>query len=221
VGGGSEEFSLSAGESVCGQRLVFKKKNYTKAMYCNIDHLLGACLRERPKQPPRPAARVALLIEGFPRAHHPIVEFAELLFLLRAHGAKATFVVDWHEIRERGLTSRVAEMMKLLKHNEHEVAIKFKRVPCGAHQLSQHAVEALHFLQRVYNITAVSAKVGCCVSQEVKRALGTLGVTVVDAVPNQIVVQDTEGVLVDVDVVLRRCVDKECVCVSRVARSSA
>lgn len=190
-------------------------------MYCNLDRLLDGCFRERFKRSPPPTPRVALLIEGFPRAHHPIVEFAELLFLLRAHGAKATFVVDWHEIRERGLTSRVAEMMKLLKHNEHEVAIKFKRAPCGAHQLSQHAVEALHFLQRVYNITAVSVKVGCCVSHDVEKALGTLGVTVVDAVPNQIVVQDTEGVLVDVGVVLRGCAGKECVCVSRVALNNA
>jgi len=192
-------------------------------MYCNLNQLIGECFNVRLKRSPPHTPRVALLIEGFPRAHHPIVEFAALLFLLRKHGAKATFVVDWHEIRERGLTSRVAEMMKLLKHNEHEVAIKFKHVPCGAHQLSQHAVEALHFLQRVYNITAVSAKVGCCVSREVKAALLTLGVTVVDAVPNQIVVQDTEGVLVDVDAVLRGCAGKECVCVSRVAvaRSSA
>jgi len=191
-------------------------------MYCNLDRLLDGCFRERFKRsrPPR-TARVALLIEGFPRAHHPIVEFAELLFLLREHRAKATFVVDWHEIRERGLTSRVAEMMKLLKHNEHEVAIKFKRAPCGAHQLSQHAVEALHFLQRVYNITAVSAKVGCCVSQDVEKALGTLGVAVIDGVPNQIVVQDTEGVIVDVGVVLRGCANKECVCVSQVALNNA
>lgn len=190
-------------------------------MDCNLDHLLGMCFRERPKRPPRPTPRVALLIEGFPRAHHPIVEFAELLFLLRAHGAKATFVVGWHEIRERGLTSRVAEMMKLLKHNEHEVAIKFKSVPCGAHQLSQHAVEALHFLQRVYNITAVSAKVGCCVSRDVERALGTLGLTVIDSVPNQVVVQDTEDMLADVGMVLQGCAGKECVCVSRVALNNA
>ncbi len=191
-------------------------------MYCNLDRFVGGCFRDlRKRQRPARPTRVALLIEGFPRAHHPIVEFAELLFLLREHGAKATFVVDWHDIRERGLTSRVAEMMKLLKHNEHEVAIKFKRAPCGAHQLSQHAVEALHFLQRVYNITAVSAKVGCCVSQDVEKALGTLGVAVIDGVPNQIVVQDTEGVLVDVDMVLRGCADKECVCVSRVALNNA
>lgn len=184
-------------------------------MYCNLDRFIGGCFRDLRKQQPPSRARVALLIEGFPRAHHPIVEFAELLFLLRENGAKATFVVDWHEIRERGLTSRVAEMMKLLKHNGHEVAIKFKRVPCGAHQLSQHAVEALHFLQRVYNITAVSAKVGCCISQDAARALGTLGLTVVDAVPNQLVVQDTESVLADVHAVLRGCANREWVCVSR------
>jgi len=187
-------------------------------MDCSLSALIRGCLKERVLRPPR---RVALLIEGFPRAHHPIVEFAELLFLLREHRAKATFVVDWHEIRERGLTSRVSEMMKLLKHNEHEVAIKFKRAPCGAHQLSQHAAEALHFLQRVYNITAVSAKVGCCVSQDVEKALRTLGVAVIDGVPNQIVVQDTEDVLVDVGTVLRGCADKQCVCVSHMALHNA
>lgn len=191
-------------------------------MYCNLDRLLDGCFRDQFKRspPPRPT-RVALLIEGFPRVHHPIVEFAELLFLLREYRAKATFVVDWHEIRERGLTSRVAEMMKLLKHNEHEVAIKFKCAPCGAHQLSQHAVEALHFLQRVYNITAVSVKVGCWVSQDVEKALKTLGVTIIDGVSSQIVVQDTEDVLTDVGTVLSECADKECVCVSRVALNNA
>jgi len=181
-------------------------------MLCTLDGLLRGCLRNRAPGCPK---RVALLIEGFPRPHHPIVEFAQLLYRLRVRGAKATFVVDWHEIRERGLTSRVAEMMKLLKHNEHEVAIKFKSVPCGAHQLSQHAAEALHFLQRVYGITVVSAKVGCCcVSLDAQQALKTLGVAVIDAVPNQIVVQDTENVLADVDAVLRACADKECACVS-------
>ena len=187
-------------------------------MYCNLDLLLDGCLKTRSKSA---SPRVALLIEGFPRPHHPLMEFAKLLFLLREYGAKATFVVDWHDIRERGLCASVGEMMQLLRHNEHEVAIKFKRAPCGAHQLSQHAVEALHFLQRVYNITAVSVKVGCCVSHDVEKALGTLGVTVVDAVPNQIVVQDTEGVLADVGVVLRGCAGKECVCVSRVALNNA
>ena len=51
-------------------------------------------------------------------------------------------------------------MMQLLKHNEHEVAVKFKTAPCNASHLRQQAVEALHFLQRVYGITVVSAKVG-------------------------------------------------------------
>ena len=60
------------------------------------------------------------------------MEFAKLLYLLREHGAKATFVVDWHDIRERGLCASVGEMMQLLKHNEHEVAIKFKTEPCNA-----------------------------------------------------------------------------------------
>lgn len=180
-------------------------------MLCAFDSLLRGCLGNRFPAPPN---RVALLIEGFPRPHHPIVEFAQLLYLLRVRGAKATFVVDWHEIRERGLTSRVAEMMKLLKHNEHEVAIKFKPAPCGAPQLRQSAAEALHFLQRVYGITVVSAKVGCCVPLDARKALETLGVALIEAVPNQIVVHDTERVLADVHAALCRCVDKDCVCVS-------
>lgn len=182
-------------------------------MLCTLDSLLRGCLRKRAPVCPK---RVALLIEGFPRPHHPIAEFAQLLYVLRVHSAKATFVVDWHEIRERGLTSRVAEMMTLLKHNEHEVAIKFKPVPCGTQQLSQHAAEALHFLQRVYGITVVSAKVGCCRCFDAQNALKTLGVVVIDAVPNQIVVQDTEDVLDDVEAVLRGCADKECARVSEI-----
>ena len=115
----------------------------------------------------------------------------------------------------------MGQMMQLLKHNEHEVAIKFKAGGCSASELRQNAVEALHFLQRVYNITAVSVKVGCCVSHDTEKALKTLGVTVVDGVPNQVVVQDTAGVLTDVGVVLRGCADRQCVCVSRVALNNA
>lgn len=180
-------------------------------MYCNLDRLLAGCLKARAKAAP---PRVALLIEGFPRPHHPIVEFAKLLFLLREYHAKATFVVDWHDIRERGMTSSVAEMMKLLKHYNHEVAIKFKSEICGAHRLNQHAVEALHFLQRVYGITVVSAKVGCRLLPEIK-SLSSLGVSVVDGVPNQIVVQDTEFVVRDVAHVLRGTAGKEWVCVNQ------
>ena len=131
--------------------------------------LLDGCF----KRAPAAAARVALLIEGFPRPHHPFMEFAKLLFLLREHGAKATFVVDWHDIRERGLCASVGEMMQLLTHNEHEVAVKFKTAPCNASHLRQQAVEALHFLQRVYGITVVSAKVGCrCPPQRGAAASG-------------------------------------------------
>ena len=179
-------------------------------MDCSLSTLLRGCLKERIARPPR---RVALLIEGFPRPQHPIVEFAKLLYLLRVHGAKATFVVDWQDIRERGLSSRVAEMMKLLRHNEHEVAIKFKTDLCSAPHLRQHAAEALHFLQRVYGITVVSAKVGCRWSSAAE-ALGSLGVTVVDGVGVQRVVRDTEYVLYDLQLALRACGGKECVCVS-------
>ncbi len=179
-------------------------------MYCNLDRLLDGCLKARAKAP----ARVALLIEGFPRPHHPLMEFAKLLFLLREHHAKVTFVVDWHDIRERGLCSSVGQMMQLLKHNEHEVAIKFKTGLCTAAHLRQQAVEALHFLQRVYGITVVSAKVDCCRRLPAAEALASLGVTVVDGIGVQRVVRDTEYVLYDLQLALRACGGKECVCVS-------
>ena len=51
-------------------------------MLCALERLLEGCLHTRPKRAP---PRAALLIEGFPRPHHPIVEFAKLLFLLREH----------------------------------------------------------------------------------------------------------------------------------------
>jgi len=180
-------------------------------MLCSLDSLLRACLNTRSlAQPPK---RVALLIEGFPRPYHPIVEFANLLYLLRMHGAKATFVVDWQEIRQRGLSSSVAEMMKLLRHNEHEVAIKFKAADlCGGARLNQHAVEALHFLQRVYGITVESVKVGRQRAAD-HKALASLGLRVVDDVPNQVVVEDTDDVLVDAATVLEAVRDQQCVCV--------
>jgi len=182
-------------------------------MYCNLDLLLNGCLKERaPRTPPR----VALLIEGFPRPYHPIVDFARLLYLLRLHGAKATFVVDWQEIRERGMSSSVAEMMKLLRHNEHEVAIKFKPDLCGGAKLNQHAVEALHFLQRVYGITVVSAKVGRSLTVN-REAFASLGLTLVDGVRNQIVVQDAETVLLDVALALHDAREMKCVCVKDVS----
>ena len=183
-------------------------------MYCNLDSLLQGCLKQRAPLPPK---RVALLIEGFPRPCHPIVEFAKLLYLLRLNGAKATFVVDWQEIRERGLSSRVAEMMKLLRHNEHEVAIKFKSDLCGGAKLNQHAVEALHFLQRVYGITVVSAKVGRSLTPD-HGAFASLGLTIVDGVPNQIVLQDTETVLLDLTLALHDVREMKCVCVKEVCK---
>ena len=179
-------------------------------MYCNLDRLLGGCLKARTPQPPR----VALLIEGFPRPHHPIMEFAKLLFLLREHKAKATFVVDWQDIRERGLGASVAQMMQLLRHNEHEVAIQFRTDGCAGAQLRQHAVEALHFLQRVYGVTVVSAKVGSRACNA-RLALESLGVNVIDGVGTQHVVQDSDDVLNDLEVVLHDLKGKECVCVSQ------
>ena len=180
-------------------------------MYCNLDRLLDGCLKARPKSA---SPRVALLIEGFPRPHHPIMEFAKLLFLLREHDAKATFVVDWYDIRERGLCASVGQMMQLLTHNEHEVAIKFKTGSCTATHLRQQAVEALHFLQRVYGITVVSAKVGCR-AHGAAAALETLGIAVVDGVGAQHVVNDGANVIRDVEMALRELRGSECVRVSQ------
>lgn len=178
-------------------------------MYCNLDTLLDGCWKARPKGP----KRMALLIEGFPRPHHPLPEFAKLLFLLREHGAKATFVVDWHDIRERGLSASVGEMMQLLRGEKHEVAIRFFCDPCSASHLRHHAVEALHFLQRVYGITATSVKVGCRMPMAAS-ALETLGLTPVDGVGAQRVVRDSNDVLNDVELVLHDCQQMEVVCVS-------
>jgi len=182
-----------------------------RSMDCSLSALLRGCLKERTSN------RVALLIESFPRPHHPIVEFAQLLYLLRRANAKATFVVDWQEIRERGLSSSVAEMMKLLRHNEHEVAIKFKPNLCNETNLNQHAVEALHFLQRVYGVTVVSAKVGRSLAVNYK-AFESLGVTIVDHTPSQVVLQDTEDVLVDLAMALHTMGERRCVCVREMAR---
>ena len=184
-------------------------------MYCNLDRLLDGCLKARPKRP----ARVALLIEGFPRPHHPLMEFAKLLYLLREYRAKATFVVDWNDIRERGLCASVGEMMQLLRHNEHEVAVKFKTAPCNASHLRQQAVEALHFLQRVYGITIVSAKVECRMPN-VTAALAPLGVTVVDGIGEQRVLRDSDDVLNDLEVLLHDCRGAHCVCVSQLAKGA-
>ena len=177
-------------------------------MLCALERLLEGCLHART------TTRVALLIEGFPRPYHPLMEFAKLLFLLREHNAKATFVVDWQDIRERGLGASVAQMMQLLKHNEHEVAIKFKMATCTAAQLRQHAVEALHFLQRVYGITVVSAKVGSRLPIA-NGAFKSLGVAVIDGVRPQHIVQDSDDVLNDLEMALHDLQGRECVCVSK------
>lgn len=178
-------------------------------MLCTLDSLLRGCLKERTSKTPK---RVALLIEGFPRPNHPIVEFAKLLYLLRVHGAKATFVVDWQEIRQRGLSASVAEMVKLLRHNEHEIGIKFKTSLFGGSRLNQNAVEALHFLQRVYGVNVVSVKVGKLPTTD-HEALTSLGLTVVDCVPNQIVVQDTDNVLTETAIALEAVYERQCVCI--------
>ena len=175
-------------------------------MLCTLHEIVSGCFQPRSNEP----KRVALLVEGFPRFNHPMIEFASLLLLLRNNCAKVTFVVDWCEIRSRGLTSSVAEMVRLLSRNGHELAVKFRPELCGPYDLRQHAVEALHFLQRVYGITAVSAKVGCRLAMG-SSALSSLGIRIVDSLPNQRVVHDTANTLTDVQIVLDSLGTIECV----------
>ena len=94
---------------------------------------------------------------------------------------------------------------------------KFKSDMCGGAKLNQHAVEALHFLQRVYGITVVSAKVGRSLTAD-HGAFASLGLTVVDGVPNQIVLQDTETVLLDLTLALHDVREMKCVCVKEVCK---
>ena len=125
-------------------------------------------------------------------------------------------MVDWHDIRERGLCASVGEMMQLLKHNEHEVAIKFKTDLCSAPRLRQHAVEALHFSAARLRHHRRVGQGGVLPTPPQAAALQPLGVTVVDGMGTQHVVRDSNDVLNDVEVILCGCRDKQCVCVSRV-----
>lgn len=178
-------------------------------MLCNLTSLVESCLSVRPTGP----TRVALLIAGFPRKHHPINEFAKLLYLLREHSAKATFVVDWTEIRERGMCASVGEIMQLLKCDGHELAIQFKTDVCGVAQLRQHAAEALHFMQRVYGITVVSVKVGCRLPIS-HTDLQSLGVAIVDGLGAQISITDNQDILNDLELLLHDLRERQCVRVS-------
>lgn len=181
-------------------------------MFCNLDDIVTGCIRQRHK---KHSQRVALLIESFPRPNHSVVEFTKLLYLLDVHGAKATFVVDWCDIRERGLRASVTDIMKLLRHHEHEVAIKFNASFFRGCNLRQHAVEALHFLQRVYNITVVYVKVDHTISDD-STSLESLGISIIDSSLNQRIVHDNNDVLVNLALVLGEVGDKECVAVSEV-----
>lgn len=163
-------------------------------MYCDVNYLLNACISSRSNK----IGRMALLIEDFPRRHHQVNEFAKLLCLLAEYGAKATFLVDWCNIRQCGHVASVSEIMRLLKLNDHEIAIRFRIEAREPYDLQQHAVEALHFFQRVYGITVVSAKVSSCLPRP-RGALETLGVKIVDGVRYQHVVKDSAYILTDVE----------------------
>ena len=159
------------------------------------------------------ARSVALLIVDFPR-YRSSEAFSELMYLLRQHGAKCTFLVPWDRLKALGIKTSMYETMRAINIEGHEVALHFRQGICGRSntQLRQDAVEALHFLQRVYGITVVSAKVGRPLTAD-HKAFESLGLTVVDGVPNQVVVEDTDDVLMDTAMVLEAVRGQQCVCV--------
>jgi hypothetical protein len=123
---------------------------------------------------------VAILIESFPRQYHPIGEFDELMALLHKHNAKCTFFFPWHELRKRGTSAMVHNFMRGINRNDHQVALQFGQSCCmqSSAQLRQDAVEALHYMQRVFG-TTVSVAMVPCASVRAATALEKLGLTVV------------------------------------------
>lgn len=123
---------------------------------------------------------VAILIERFPRQYHPVGEFDNLMALLRKHNAKCTFFFPWHELRRRGTTSMVHNFMRGINRHDHQIALQFEQNCCmqSSAQLRQDAVEALHYVQRVFG-TTVSVAMVPCASVQAATALEKLGLTVV------------------------------------------
>jgi len=123
---------------------------------------------------------VALLIENFPRPLCPYAEFTELMYLLRQHGAKCTFLVPWDVLKQHRPKAAVHEMMRMINVEGHEVALHFRQGVCGRSnvQLRQDAVEALHYVQRVFGTSVTVVRIACPTFGAV-TALESLGLTVV------------------------------------------
>ena len=124
---------------------------------------------------------VALLIYGFPRIYHSLSEFTDLLYLLSRYDANCTFFLAWDDLKKRGMTPIVREIIRSINIEGHEVALHFRHEICGhsTAQLRQDAAEALHFVQRVFGTTVRVAKVSC-VLPDAATALESLGLTIVE-----------------------------------------
>lgn len=133
---------------------------------------------------PREGRNVALLIDLFPRDNHPLSEFAELLYLLRQHGAACTFFFNWEQLRKCKRTQHLCEVLRLISAHGHEVALWFKREFCNqpASKVRQDAIEALHFMQRLYGTTIYVAKLSATTPSSV-AALQELGLLVIGDCP--------------------------------------
>lgn len=126
----------------------------------------------------------ALLVHLSPWTNRPLAEVAELLYLLRQHGASCTFFLDWEQVRGCKKTQHLCEVLRLIGAHGHEVALWFKHAFCGqlASKVRQDAIEALHFMQRLYGTTVYVAKLSPATPSSV-AALQELGLLVVGECP--------------------------------------
>ena len=141
---------------------------------------------------------VALLIDLFPRANHPLSEFAELLYLLRQHDAACTFFFDWEQVRACKRKQHLCEVLRLISAHGHEVALWFKHAFCSqpASKVRQDAIEALHSMQRLYGTTVYVAKLSLATPSSV-AALQELGLLVIGDCPGggTLTIQDSPQLL--------------------------
>jgi|SaaInlV_125m_DNA_1040241.scaffolds.fasta_scaffold14601_2 hypothetical protein len=163
-------------------------------MHCIQTALLNCCLSRSTAGHERvwnngafrpPLGRnVALLIDLFPRSDHPLSEFYELLCLLRQHGATCTFFFNWEQVRACKKTQHLCEVLRLISVHGHEAALWFGREFCTqpVPKVRQDAIEALHFMQRLYGTTVCVAKLSLATPSNV-AALQELGLLVVGECP--------------------------------------
>ena len=67
--------------------------------------------------------RVALMIEQFPRALHPLLEFDALIEVLRKYSAKCTFLFPWRELKRRGMSATVHHFVSSINNEGHQVSL--------------------------------------------------------------------------------------------------